>query len=363
MPDLFSDAGGYDSRAEFQRIWIAIRSLQTARALERSSIGAGGLRIHSGGSATFEDGGGIALRHGGGMIIYDGGVIALLDGGALHANYPSGAPAIHFGGLGSMSGGSGGHGLLVQSDGVTEAERLDIFRAKQDASGDRQVIVGSSSSRIELFYSRALSSQHHAHGAMRLQTHDDADLQILSDELLWLYGDDETRISCPNGPVNIVAPHGLFLTPITSGSTANARIEANGQLTVISSSARYKTDIEDLTVEPATVLQLRPRSWMPGPVPRRCPPWMHETHSDEECHAGETIDPPDDARREVGFVAEELDALGLGDFVEYDEVGRPDAIRYDRLTAALIPVLQQQQAQIDALTARLDALEHPTEAS
>jgi len=294
------------------------------------------------------------------LVIYGNFVVG--DGGGFGALYPSGSMGAIFGPLYTNTGEYNGHGLLIQADGPTGSQP-DVFRAKQDANGDRQVIVGSSSSRVELFHSRVLDSQHHAHGEMRFQTHDDADIQILSDELLWLYGDDEVRISGPNGPVNISAPNGLFVTPITSGSTANARIEANGQLTVISSSARYKTDIEDLPVDPATVLQLRPRSWMPGPVPRRCPPWMHETHSDEECHAGEEIDPPGDARRQVGFIAEELDELGFSDFVEYDDEGRPDAIRYDRLTAALIPVLQQQQAQIEALTARLDALEQPEEGS
>ena len=294
----------------------------------------------------------------GNIAVAAGAGIAILDGGVLQANYPSGVTAVHFGGL-LADGVYDGTGLLVQADG----SGADIFRAKQDATGARQVYIGSSAGPVEAYRSAAVDSQHHAYGAMLFQSHDGANVELLSDGLLRLYGDDETRISCPGGPVNIVAPNGLFVTPITSGSTANARIESNGQITVISSSARYKTDIEDLPVDPATVLQLRPRSWMPGPVPRRCPPWMHETHSDEECHAGEAIAPPEDARRQVGFVAEELDDLGLGDFVEYDDEGRPDAIRYDRLTAALIPVLQQQQAQIEALTARLDALEQPEEGS
>jgi hypothetical protein len=129
-----------------------------------------------------------------------------------------------------------------------------------------------------------------------------------------------------------------------------------GQITWVASTERVKSDIQDLDIDPTVVLQLRPRTWLPGPVPRQCPEWAHAQHAGNDCRAGEMVDPPADAPREVGFVAEELDALGLTAFVEYDGEGLPISIRYDRISAALIPVVQQQAQQITALQDALTAL-------
>lgn len=68
--------------------------------------------------------------------------------------------------------------------------------------------------------------------------------------------------------------------------------------------------------------------------------------------------------RELGLIAEELDAAGLHEFVLYDTDGRPEGIEYSMLVVAQQAVLRHlntlqltQQKQIDVLTARLDALD------
>jgi uncharacterized coiled-coil protein SlyX len=82
--------------------------------------------------------------------------------------------------------------------------------------------------------------------------------------------------------------------------------------------------------------------------------------------------------RELGLIAEELDAAGLHEFVIYDPDGVPEGIEYSMLVVALQAVVrwlaeraeeQQQRSEeleaqvashknlIDALTARLDALD------
>lgn len=214
----------------------------------------------------------------------------------------------------------------------------------------------------------ALRSHHYAYESMKFQTLDDSSIEILSDEMLWLYGDDEVLISSPNGDVQALATggqgrfggtSGTFLAPEAGSGSANMRIDtSSGRITYVTgSSERIKRDIQDLAINPDAVLQIRPRSWLPGPVEQHCPDWVHAQHADEECHAGAVIEPPEGVGRDIGLVAEELDAVGLGDFVEYDEEDRPSAIRYDRLAVALVPVVQRQQAQIDELTARLNALE------
>jgi hypothetical protein len=379
---------------DFVRQIVDVRSdvaqTRTARRGEATSVGARGMRFHSGGSATFEGGGGIVVR--------DNGDIGVQGGGRLFATYPSGTRAVQFGELiWSDTGAVAGYGLLVQTDGETEAAKLDIFRAR-DFDGDRRVIIGQTPApegAIERFDSWAIGASHHTYGdSMTLQSHDNGDIEVLSDDRLWLFSDGNTDMTIGgNWDANVTGTldidvqstalvqsnttmqflcegqaafggtTGTFLQPASGTGTANVRMDpTTGLITYIASTERSKTDIQDLHVDVDTVLRLRPRTWLPGAVQRQCPEWLHTTHTDEaDCHAGEVVDPDPGARREVGFVAEELDVLGLDEFVEYDADDRPSSIRYDRLTAALVPLLQAQQQQIAALAERLDALEHPPE--
>jgi len=363
-----------------------VAQARTARRGQATSVGAGGSRYHSGGGITIEGGGSI--------VVGDGGDIGVQGGGRLFSTYPSGTRAVQFGELiWADTGAVAGFGLLVQTDGASEAEKLDIFRAR-DFDGDRRVIIGQTPApegAIERFDSYALGASHHTYGsALTLQSHDNGDIELLSDDRLWLFSDGNTdmtvggnwdanvtgtldidvqstaliqsnttmQVLC-DGQAGFGGTTGTFLQPASGTGTANVRMDpTTGLITYIASTERCKADIQDLTVNTGAVLQLRPRTWLPGSVHRQCPEWLHATHAEEtDCHAGEVVDPPTDARREVGFVAEELDALGLGDFVEYDTDDRPSSIRYDRLTAALVPLVQEQQTQIEALTERLNLLE------
>jgi hypothetical protein len=325
-----------------------------------------------------------------------------VKGGTISAQYPSGRGAAVFGPLTYEDTGlPGGHGLLVQADD-DDAGR-DIFRAKYE-NGRRLVFVGQNpsgdgSGATDVFESHSDKISLNTHGEelriqanrggpiriygggtgtgassvtiatfegglLKLQTVDNGDLQIVSDDRLWLYADGDLD-GTVNGNITFLADGtaafggdgGTFLKPQSGSGTANVRMDTTtGQITWVASTERVKTAIEDLVVDPSVVLQLRPRTWLPGPVPRQCPEWAHAQHGESECHAGEMLDPPEDAPREVGFVAEELDALGLTEFVEYDAEGLPISIRYDRISAALIPVVQQQAQQITALQDALAAL-------
>lgn len=374
---------------ELVQVKSDVAQARTARRGEATSVGTGGMRFHSGGSATFEGGGGVIVR--------DGGDIGVAEGGRLYATYPSGNEAVKFGHLIFVeTGEDSGYGLLVQTDSDDPLERQDIFRARLH-DGERRVIIGQTpapAGAVESFASHTLAQSHYTYGGTYLiQSTDDGDVNILSDNRLWLFADGNLdadvngnldadvggnldidaqgtaliqsnttmQLLC-EGQAGLGGTTGTFLTPESGVGTANMRIDTTtGRVTYVASTARVKVDIQDLDVDPSVVLRLRPRSWMPGPTTRQCPEWMHANHKDEsDCSAGQIVDPPEGSVREVGFVAEELDAIGLGDFVEYDADARPASIRYDRLTAALVPLLQQQQAQIDALTQRLDALDTPT---
>lgn len=63
---------------------------------------------------------------------------------------------------------------------------------------------------------------------------------------------------------------------------------------------------------------------------------------------------------QYGAIAEDVEALGLTDLVKYED-GVVMGLHYDKIALALIPVVKQQQQQIEALMHRLEALEakHP----
>lgn len=121
----------------------------------------------------------------------------------------------------------------------------------------------------------------------------------------------------------------------TTGSAANIRLDpATAAIGYVTSSLRYKQDVEDLDIDVDAFLKLRPRSWR---------------------DKGEVERDPDTARRNVGFIAEEVDELGLP-FVDYDGEDRPDALQYDRFTAGAVKVMQRQQSQIATQAAEIAEL-------
>ncbi|NMW65977.1 fibronectin type III domain-containing protein [Mobiluncus mulieris] len=61
--------------------------------------------------------------------------------------------------------------------------------------------------------------------------------------------------------------------------------------------------------------------------------------------------------RQAGWVAEDLEAAGLGIFVKHGEDGEILGVEYDAIPVALWQVLRKQQAQIEALEQRLAAAE------
>lgn len=125
--------------------------------------------------------------------------------------------------------------------------------------------------------------------------------------------------SSANGPYNN-----------TTATAANLFITAGGTFQRSTSSARYKLDISDLPYGLADALKLRPVKY--------------RGINDGDTWFG-------------GLIAEEVDAAGLREFVAYDSIGRPDALHYGPMVALLVNALKEQQTAIDALTARVDALE------
>lgn len=146
------------------------------------------------------------------------------------------------------------------------------------------------------------------------------------------------QVDIATGAAVVTSSINRIMLPYTpTGVAANVRMLFDGTIQMVTSSLRYKQDVEDAVIDTADVLALQGRTW--------------RQRADVEAD-------PDTTQRNIGFIAEELDALPTTrQFVVYDEQGRPDSIQYDRITVALLKVAKEQAAQISALTARLDALE------
>lgn len=71
---------------------------------------------------------------------------------------------------------------------------------------------------------------------------------------------------------------------------------------------------------------------------------------------GASVSLHDDQLGHVGFIAEEMQQIAplLCTYDEGGESGTPNYVTYDRTTAYLVAVVQQQQNEIDALKARLN---------
>ena len=115
-----------------------------------------------------------------------------------------------------------------------------------------------------------------------------------------------------------------------AGTITAIGYDANGDLKNSSSSLRYKHDVKTYGKGLSELMQLRPVTFK---------------------FNGED-------RTNAGFIAEEIDALGLEEVMLYDEEGRPDGVLYANMVALLTKAIQEQQEIIDSLKARLDALEN-----
>ena len=118
----------------------------------------------------------------------------------------------------------------------------------------------------------------------------------------------------------------------TTASAANVQIDSNGNFARSTSSLKYKKDVQDATHGLAEVMALRSVTYK----------------GKAETDAGKTFG---------GLIAEEVHAAGLTEFVQYAKDGSPDALDYGNMVSLLTKAIQEQQALITQLTARITALE------
>jgi hypothetical protein len=112
-------------------------------------------------------------------------------------------------------------------------------------------------------------------------------------------------------------------------STSNVLVQSDGVLGRNTSSLKYKHSIEDYHRGLEDVLKLRPVLY-------------------------ESKNPVESGLKFTGFIAEEIDEIGLTEFVQYAPDGTPDALQYPHFVALLAKAIQEQQAQIEELKALIN---------
>jgi hypothetical protein len=126
----------------------------------------------------------------------------------------------------------------------------------------------------------------------------------------------------------------LAVTTYNQTNTGRAMfVASDGLYGIGASSIRFKENVVDADIDTEKVLDIRVRKFNYKKSFDK-----HET-------------------KDVGVIAEELEALGLTDFIYYDADGIPDGVAYEKLALLLIPVVKGQAERLDALEARLDRLE------
>jgi len=123
------------------------------------------------------------------------------------------------------------------------------------------------------------------------------------------------------------------INDFTTGSAPNAFIATTGSngIYVSTSSRRYKKDILNYDKGLDIVNQLRPVYY-------------------------KGISEVDGDKQFAGFIAEEIHDLGLTEFVNYLEDGRPNSLSYPNMITLLTKAIQEQQQQIQELKTEINSL-------
>jgi hypothetical protein len=146
---------------------------------------------------------------------------------------------------------------------------------------------------------------------------------------------------------------GLFQSmPIyntTGGDAANVVVNSNGTVYRSTSSAKYKTDIETLQDEFAdAVLGLRP-VWYRSTCAIDNPDWSYWGFIAEEVAEIDS--------RLVSWKTSQVTFDDKGSAVQTPCEPEPEGVQYDRFVPHLLNLIKRQKEQIEAMEARLSALE------
>ena len=114
----------------------------------------------------------------------------------------------------------------------------------------------------------------------------------------------------------------------SSGGTA-VYVATDGNIYRFTSSLRYKRDVIDYTNGLTELLKIQPKFY-------------------------KSKNPKEGEKVFAGLIAEQIDEIGLTEFVEYNKEGQPDAVHYSAMTALLVKAIQEQQEQIKELQSQIN---------
>jgi hypothetical protein len=151
-------------------------------------------------------------------------------------------------------------------------------------------------------------------------------VQINAKKLLIYHANVGIGTENPTEKLDVDGTARLRSMPTGTGTTVHAL--GDGTLVKLASSKRYKTNIEALEINPDAVLELRPVSF------------QYKSSGQQD----------------IGLIAEEVEEQ-VKDLVIYDNQGRPDAVRYDKVSLYLLAVVKELKAENTQLKERLETLE------
>jgi hypothetical protein len=137
--------------------------------------------------------------------------------------------------------------------------------------------------------------------------------------------------------VNHVATYIAGIAGATSAGGVAVFVDGAGHLGTITSSARFKEDIQDIGDGSSALMKLRPVRF----------------------HYKQDVDPS--GVEQYGLVAEEV-AKVYPDLVVYDEKGEPQTVRYHFVNALLLNEVQRQARRDEAQQREIEAERHEIEA-
>ena len=229
----------------------------------------------------------------------------------------------------NVKGGNGQVNGFILADGRSSA---NVFSIRTETATPIQFNTnGSERMRIDSSGNLCLGTTSAFSGSIlsvksRFNSNSGYTVQIFS-------SDDAEQFSVRGDGAFYTGLDGLSPYNLTTGDNANAVITSDGVLRRSTSSLRYKKDIADATWGLTEVKQLRPVTFKSNKTGEFA---SDKTHG--------------------GFIAEEVHALGLTEFVDYNDSNEPDALHYGNMVALLTKAIQEQQTQIEALQSEINTL-------